>query len=297
MNNLFGNNTEKVKYTYRFIAFIDILGFKDLVKRKDINDILCLLKTFQEVGLRYYKDIINKNDPIKNNTQNTGDKQLNYVTNDRQVSIFSDLIVISYSNNRRNIGHTVFELIRDVSSLQSSLLFHGVLIRGGITYDRLYHKNQICFGDGLIRAYDLETKTAIYPRIIVDPEILKFKPIKTLFDHKLFDLKFFKDGLLGVSHFHGFFELFDKNLINDSYYDESNEPTAKYNVHYLLLQYKKIIVEGIKESFRLSKSDKQNGDKLLLKYKWLAEEYKTTINIITNKNSFDHSDLEKLELI
>lgn len=44
----------------------------------------------------------------------------------------------------------------------------GLLIRGGLTVGELYHDENIVYGPAMIRAYEMENKMAIYPRIIVD---------------------------------------------------------------------------------------------------------------------------------
>lgn len=43
-----------------------------------------------------------------------------------------------------------------------------ILIRGAITHGELYRENNIIFGPALTRANNLESKFAIYPKIIID---------------------------------------------------------------------------------------------------------------------------------
>lgn len=43
-----------------------------------------------------------------------------------------------------------------------------MLIRGGITIGKIIHNEEMVFGPGINRAYELESKYAIYPRIIFD---------------------------------------------------------------------------------------------------------------------------------
>ncbi len=49
----------------------------------------------------------------------------------------------------------------------------GFLIRGGISIGRLFHSDNFIFGDALIKAYELESKYAKYPRIILDDEVIE----------------------------------------------------------------------------------------------------------------------------
>jgi hypothetical protein len=56
---------------------------------------------------------------------------------------------------------------------QGELLNQGILIRGGIAYGDIYfNKNQI-YGPALNQAYELETKYAVYPRIVLSPNLIK----------------------------------------------------------------------------------------------------------------------------
>ncbi|HKP01855.1 MAG TPA: hypothetical protein VJU77_00710 [Chthoniobacterales bacterium] len=46
-----------------------------------------------------------------------------------------------------------------------------ILTRGAIARGSTYHKKRIIFGEGLNRAYELERRAAVYPRIIVTDEV------------------------------------------------------------------------------------------------------------------------------
>ncbi|WP_331701786.1 hypothetical protein [Paenibacillus sp. IITD108] len=47
-----------------------------------------------------------------------------------------------------------------------------VMMRGGITYGKLYHSDGIVYGLAMIDAYNLESKCAIYPRVVVNGSAL-----------------------------------------------------------------------------------------------------------------------------
>ena len=58
-----------------------------------------------------------------------------------------------------------------------------LLVRGGISFGDFFSDERMKWGNALIRAYKLEDQIAIYPRIIVEPEIaeiikLMMKPDK-----------------------------------------------------------------------------------------------------------------------
>lgn len=136
----------------RFIAYLDILGFKEQLKKISTepsleDNLIAALKTFKAKG-----DL-------------TSDR--------RAVSCFSDLIVISYPIDtivgmaRDKLSENFNSLIKDCLILTIKLLEVGLIVRGGITVGKLYHKDQIILGEGLVEANNIEEKLAFYPRIIV----------------------------------------------------------------------------------------------------------------------------------
>jgi hypothetical protein len=138
-------------YNERVVAFIDILGFRELVwkvgeddkLRKRIHRCLERIRDFKEFSLR----------------NETAQKKL-------EVSVFSDSIAISGAVDE--LGTVLWTAL----GLQSRLLAMEVLVRGGIAKGRTFHADDMLYGEGLIKAYDLEGKTAVFPRIVIDPELL-----------------------------------------------------------------------------------------------------------------------------
>lgn len=139
-------------YSERIVAFIDILGFRELVRkigeddkvRKRLHSSLERIRSFKESSLR----------------NETAQKNL-------EVSVFSDSIAISGTPDE--LGTVVWTAL----GLQANLLAMGVLVRGGIAKGRTFHADDMLYGEGLVKAYDLENKTAVYPRIVLDPPLLE----------------------------------------------------------------------------------------------------------------------------
>lgn len=134
-----------IKYQNKLVAFIDVLGFSNLVysnKMEEINSYYEMLLTgFREVARR---------------------KRLDFL-------LISDSIVVYAPLKKQNLATFVSVLY----GLQYKLLLKGILIRGGISYGNLYtsKKDNIVVGTGLINAYKLESQ-AIYPRIIIDRRLV-----------------------------------------------------------------------------------------------------------------------------
>lgn len=142
---------KNISYENRIVAFIDILGFREIIKSTERNEELFKVVYEALNDIRYLS--ANLNDV-------TREKEFG-----RQEALFSDNIVISYLTES---PEAEFSLIFDAMFLQLCLLYQGVLVRGGITVGRLYHSSNLIFGPALVRAYELESKYAIYPRILVD---------------------------------------------------------------------------------------------------------------------------------
>jgi hypothetical protein len=98
------------------------------------------------------------------------------------ISTFSDHIVISYPLRKMTQGMEAREestaasaSYNNVSVLLQRITFCalrlGLLIRGGATIGKLFHDKGVVFGDALIEAYDLESKAAIYPRVVLAPKV------------------------------------------------------------------------------------------------------------------------------
>ncbi|MGD0109811.1 MAG: hypothetical protein ABSC06_38180 [Rhodopila sp.] len=83
-----------------------------------------------------------------------------------EVSSFSDCVIISYELEY-SIERILDDAFQMISALAGMALMRGVLVRGGIAFGECYHNFGAVFGKGLIEAYHLESKEAIYPRFLV----------------------------------------------------------------------------------------------------------------------------------
>lgn len=59
------------------------------------------------------------------------------------------------------------------------MICKGILFRGAVVIGDLYNDKIIIFGPAMLEAYELESKKAIYPRIIIEEDTIlegiKFK--------------------------------------------------------------------------------------------------------------------------
>lgn len=142
----------------KIILFLDILGFKKFVCNNEEKGIEQINEVLKIINSEFSENRIEKILPgIK-----------------KKATFFSDSVVISFENESKNEYFAVLieEVARQVINCQIKLFEHDVLIRGGLTFGNIVHTNDKCFGTGLIGAYILESKFAVYPRVLVNEDII-----------------------------------------------------------------------------------------------------------------------------
>lgn len=83
-----------------------------------------------------------------------------------RITSFSDNVVFSQDADEAGT------LIARLALMQLMGAGAGFWIRGGVTLGKIIHKPTCVFGPALNRAYELESKTAIVPRIVVDEMLI-----------------------------------------------------------------------------------------------------------------------------
>ena len=143
-------------YENRVALFVDILGFREIVNStldSHGNDIEDRINDVYEIfnAIRYFLDIGRESS-----------------SETRKVTQFSDSIAISFlATERSEVFHTLYL----VQLLATELVLMKVLCRGGVSYGKLVHDDKVIFGPALNKAYDAESKAALFPRIILDESI------------------------------------------------------------------------------------------------------------------------------
>ena len=145
-------------YETRIVAFVDILGWTRVVETAQRDP-----EQIQQLGLALdmLRGQVQQSEWMSKNAGSDG------WPGDPQVTQFSDCLTISTRNDYYGKSH----LISTLGFLSTSLLYQGFLLRGGITVGELYHRESMVFGPAFLKAYELESRCAIYPRIILDPDL------------------------------------------------------------------------------------------------------------------------------
>jgi hypothetical protein len=151
----------------QLVAYIDILGFNDATRNASASDrtqIISLLKSLAAI----------RGDYFARSRQLESGRQFQMRP---AVSAFSDNIVISFPlrDLREEQGDEfapLFFLGRWVSYIAWRALAMGQLIRGGVTIGHLFHADGVVYGPALIDAYELETRVANYPRVVLSNTVI-----------------------------------------------------------------------------------------------------------------------------
>jgi hypothetical protein len=166
-------------YEEQFTAFIDFLGFSEVSKQADDTTRLKVLELLLSLSALRSEFAV-QSEPIP------GGGTRHQVR--PAVSTFSDHIVISFSlervarDLRQPTDHGVIALVvlntfgRLLRSIAGAALRLGFLIRGGATIGKLYHSQGVVFGEAMTEAFELESRVAIYPRVVLSPRVISRRP-------------------------------------------------------------------------------------------------------------------------
>ena len=235
------SKTDTIKYEDRVVCFLDILGFGEKVRHT----------------LKDNKSIITQNvDEITEALQaarNVLDIDKKDYEGSTQITQFSDCIVISFLTKDQSGVFYNFEYILWVLI---ELLKKGFIYRGGIVRGYLVHNNRLLFGPALIEAYELEKKTAIYPRVILHESIVSLAGRYPAPHHDGSDeIAYIKE--LAAKDFDGMYYIDYFGAVQK----ELDDPEYDYSSY--IENLSKIIEKGL--------NDKDSS--IRLKYQWMKEKY------------------------
>lgn len=144
------------QYTDCYIAFLDILGFKNLIDTKPCEEIYKIFSTKMKKPLSAFSK----------GTKSILDME------DIKMKVMSDSICFYVDSQKRN---ALVGLIATCAYFQVELLRmqEPILSRGAIVKGNLYTENHIVFGPGFVKAYQMEEHSAKFPRIILTRSMLE----------------------------------------------------------------------------------------------------------------------------
>lgn len=150
----------------RFIAFIDILGFRDIINKNTLQDIDRLLKI-----IPYSLNQIKSDKVLEQNYPNIQIKS----------SVFSDTIIL-FTENDESIS--LDKLLISTSFLIRNALQENLVLKGSISYGdvAIDETNNLFYGQPIIDAYLLEQEVS-YIGVVIHNSVEKY--IKDINYHDL----------------------------------------------------------------------------------------------------------------
>lgn len=148
---------QKLSYSKKIVAFIDILGFREQLKRNDSLEVIS-------------EQIVN----LKTVFSAPYDFTSKFVP---EVFQFSDSIIISVG---AEIEKSALAFLFKLSlQLRDSFVKHGIIVRGAVFYGDHYFENGVMISPAVANAYELESKFARYPRVLISSSVLDLLKVQS----------------------------------------------------------------------------------------------------------------------
>lgn len=224
------------------ILYLDILGYKNiLASGTNEDEYLYGVHTLMSMLSNY----------IKSYTHSVDERDEYHLNLSRFKSmIFSDNILffapydseIDMLNLANNLIYGLSQFLLQYK--KSNVFFRGAITAGPLFYDEALH---FVFGTGLVRAYELESSVAIYPRIVIDT-CLKPSPI-------LVGWALDEDGIWYVDYL-----ALGHAILCDS---QNKEPLMPHNLFLSCMESHRKAICSALEKYKII-------DRVYSKYGWLA---------------------------
>jgi hypothetical protein len=256
------SKNENLENEDRVTVFIDILGFKEMLadtigskgeaKQDKINEIVGAYRAIRDVW------------DLDSDEGKFGD---GISLNSKRITTFSDCLVISFKTTEKD--EIMFTLL-EIKWMIMRLVDRGILCRGAITHGKLIHTQEMLFGPALAEAYILESKAAMYPRVILHADIIRIAKENSRnsskYDNQDDDLVSLlekdSDGMYYIDYF-------------AKAQEELDDPQYDFPTYIQKLGDK--IRKGLMGSSSIFKAD------IKVKYRWMKERYNKLIDQAQNK--------------
>jgi len=228
-----------MEFEERFIAFIDVLGFKNMVKEAEAGSGMPLAEIMDNLSKLGTSDDEKKHEKYGPTTcpqSETINRNLNF-----KVTQISDCAIISAEVSPAGIINLVSHCWGSVIKL----LMKGIMCRGYITKGSIYHNNNQVIGTGYENAYLKESGVSAFkleadergtPFVEIDPVVCEYinnstdKCVKEMFSRKTRT----EDGITALFPFQRLSHSFIIGGFGQKEFDPNKEKESNNNVRKLL---------------------------------------------------------------
>lgn len=255
-------------YNERIVLFMDILGTEGAIKNGKIEQLEECIDFF-----------------LSHNSK-TENKNL------CETYSFSDHLVMSreitpeMAANPSMYFHALVRFFESAAFVHITLLKKGFLVRGAITKGLLKHKQNKIFGQALVKAAKMEANEAIYPRVIIQDEVLVLwnqllDGLQMPSDKKEEDRNLLKhDGQnLNGGFFVNYFEMYSAF----HWYDEEGFPGDSGIITNIIISNLNLHAS----SYRAN-SDCKKGKQPFEKWLWLGREFSNALSYWATQELYSH---------
>ena len=163
------DDSKKQTMQYSATAFVDILGFKNIVEMEGdkINDIFDLLSKNAE----YSKKTQDKNNEILPVRYAFSDS-IYLISPPAEINVLQQKADMTAHWNIEEFKNPDFEkfdfLFEEISYLMTYFSASGFFLRGGISFGDVLFNEHTFLGKAINEAYLIESTIAIYPRVVIE---------------------------------------------------------------------------------------------------------------------------------
>lgn len=240
------------------VAYVDILGFRELVEMGTPGEISRTLRLVREA--------------VRPESSTARLYQLYYQS-------FSDLTVIAIplltpANVQFQPGLLEFQL-GGLIEAQAKLIRNGILLRGAVVVGSIVKSYKQLFGPAMIKAYDIERAVAKFPRIVVDDSVIREKK---------------RNPLLQRAHdvpSHGIGSLLRRDKDGRMFVDYLRQPHWQPGYRTFLKAHRNLILNQLEAT-----KDNKN---IREKYEWMAGYHNLTITELL-RDEPDQKSLKRLKI-
>ena len=224
---------KSISYENHFVAFVDILGYANLIDSVSDKEAITLIQKLDSLIKKSIDEL----------------KSLNkWNENSFQINLFSDCFCISILKSRRNFD----PFMQLIPRIQKNFHQEGILLRGSLAIGKHYSNDRLIFSKALVEAYRNESSKAIYPRILIPRYFIKYVNEECDYDEQIW-----------LRETYSWEDKTDRQIfidyINFMPYDRTDEPN--HNGKDLII-HKNYILEMLTKH--------RDNSKIFLKFEWLA---------------------------
>lgn len=166
---------KELKYKKGIVTFLDFLGWRNLLITKSPAELARILAIFRYEGDPKPKLLKKVDGKVVRSDEDDDEWASMY-----EYAALSDCFFrCTDAEHKININYPHGQVFHELNALvfiQGKLLYEGYLIRGAVTFGEYYGSRDshgsALFGPAIAKSYEIETKLANYPRIVIDPVLI-----------------------------------------------------------------------------------------------------------------------------